>query len=96
MDNGQTYEAHTRVFNSVDYEWLGDAFQRKHTSDSSVNFIEFVTSQKKKKKQMVINNTLFFKAHSPEQFMIMLTAGLISLQSHLWWIKISCSLYSLR
>eukprot|EP00268_Persea_americana_P062495 TRINITY_DN8016_c0_g1_i3.p1 TRINITY_DN8016_c0_g1~~TRINITY_DN8016_c0_g1_i3.p1 ORF type:complete len:465 (-),score=70.10 TRINITY_DN8016_c0_g1_i3:201-1595(-) len=38
------YEAQTNLFNSEDYEWKGDAFQWKNTSDSSVNSIEFVTS----------------------------------------------------
>ncbi|RWR77536.1 tryptophan aminotransferase-related protein 3-like protein [Cinnamomum micranthum f. kanehirae] len=38
------YEAQTHLFNSEDYEWKGDAFQWKNTSDSSVNTIEFVTS----------------------------------------------------
>lgn len=40
----QAYETQTKLFNSEDYEWAGDTFQWKNTSDSSLNFVEFVTS----------------------------------------------------
>ncbi|XXG56138.1 hypothetical protein AAC387_Pa03g3634 [Persea americana] len=38
------YETQTKLFNSEDYEWAGDTFHWKNTSNSSLNFVEFVTS----------------------------------------------------